>query len=72
LKSKDDNKRIKKALPLKVGEVFKLPTICCEMIFCEDARKSSGKNEKAVKFFYSENSLFIGARGGAVSRTHLD
>jgi hypothetical protein len=42
------------------------------MIFCEDARKGSEKNEEAVKKFYSENSLFIGARGGAVSRTHLD
>jgi hypothetical protein len=33
--------------------------------------KVQKKNEKAVKIFYSESSLFIGARV-AVSRTHLD
>jgi hypothetical protein len=33
------------------------------MLFCENANKSSEKNEGAVKNFYGESSLFIGARG---------
>jgi hypothetical protein len=41
-------------------------------LLCEVATKTLEKNEEAVNFFYSESSLFIGARGGAVSRKHLE
>jgi hypothetical protein len=33
------------------------------MLFCENASKSSERNEGVVKNFYGESSLFIGARG---------
>jgi hypothetical protein len=32
----------------------------------ENASQSSEENEEAVKFFYSDSSLFIGAKRGAV------
>jgi hypothetical protein len=34
------------------------------MLFRENASQSSEKNEEAMKFFYSDSSLFIGAEGG--------
>jgi hypothetical protein len=41
------------------------------MLLCESASKSSEKNERAVKIFYGESSLFIGARG-VVQENRLD
>jgi hypothetical protein len=71
IKAKHDNKRTKKAIPLKIEEVLKLRTLCREMLFCENASKSSEKNEEAVKIFYGESSLFIGV-WGVVQENHLD
>jgi hypothetical protein len=41
------------------------------MLFCGNARKSSERNEGAVKNFYGESSLFIGA-SGVVQENRLD
>jgi hypothetical protein len=41
------------------------------MLFCENASQSSEENEEAVKIFYNDSCLIIGARG-AVLRTRLD
>jgi hypothetical protein len=70
-KVKDDNRRTKEAIPLKIEEVLKLRTLCHEMLFCENASKISERSERTVKIFYSESSLFIGVRG-VVQENRLD
>jgi hypothetical protein len=70
-KVKDDNKRTKEAIPLKIEEVLKLWALCHKVLFCENASKSLEKSERTVKTFYGESSLFIGVRG-VVQENRLD
>jgi hypothetical protein len=69
--SKNDNRRAKKAIPSKIEEALKLRTLCHETLFCENVSKGSERNEGAVKNFYGESCLFIGARG-VVQKNRLD
>jgi hypothetical protein len=50
---------------------LKLRTHYREVLICESTSQSSEESEKAVKIFYSDNSIYRG-EGGVLSRTRLD
>jgi hypothetical protein len=67
-KTKEHNRKTKKAIPSKIEKVSKLQTLCREKLFCEDASKTSEKARERWKNFTVQSSLFIGARGGSFKK----
>jgi hypothetical protein len=43
---KEDNRKTKKTIPLKIEEVLEVQTLCCEELFCKNASKTSEKARK--------------------------
>jgi hypothetical protein len=65
LESRNNNKLTKKAVPLKVRGSLEVANTLSRSTSLQKFEQKFAESEKLVKIFYSDNSLFIGAREGS-------